>query len=175
MTTAHPSIARIIDKLDLQPHPEGGFYRQTYRSDEFVSRSAEGSTTTQRRASTGIYYLLHGRAFSAWHRIDSDEMWHFYAGDSLLIHMLDQHGDYSVQRLGNSLHATDAVFQFVVPAGRWFAAERDGAEGFSLVGCTVAPGFEFDTFELAETKALLRRYPQHEALICRLSPDRHRV
>lgn len=175
MTPPHPNVARIIEKLDLQPHPEGGFYRQTYRSDEVVSRSIDAGTARQRRASTGIYYLLHGRAHSAWHRIDSDEMWHFYAGDSLLIYVLDRHGECTVQRLGNSLHAPDAVFQWVVPAGHWFAAERDGSEGFSLVGCTVAPGFEFDTFELADTHTLLQRYPQHEALIRRLSPDRYRA
>ncbi|HUA79952.1 MAG TPA: cupin domain-containing protein [Dyella sp.] len=174
-TMAHSTIARIIETLQLQPHPEGGFYRQTYQSDEHISRLTDAGTATSRRASTGIYYLLHDHAYSAWHRIDADEMWHFYAGDSLLIHRLDPHGEHSVQRLGNRLRAPDAAFQFVVPAGHWFAAERDGTEGFSLVGCTVAPGFEFDTFELADTDTLLRGYPQHEALIRRFSSDRHRA
>ncbi|MFC3651215.1 cupin domain-containing protein [Dyella humi] len=164
------NVAEIIKQLDLQPHPEGGFYRRTYRSDERITRTKADGTSTQRHASTGIYYLLQGQAYSAWHRIDSDEMWHFYAGDPLLIHMLDEHGAWTVQRLGNMLHEPDAAFQFVVPAGCWFAAEREGSQGYSLVGCTVAPGFEFEAFELADTQTLLRRYPEHEAVIRRLAP-----
>ena len=163
-------VADIIKRLDLQPHPEGGFYRRTYRSDEHIMRTNADGTSTQRYASTSIYYLLHAQAYSAWHRIDADEMWHFYAGDSLLIHMLDEHGAWKVQRLGNMLHGPDAVFQFVVPAGCWFAAEREGSQGYSLVGCTVAPGFEFETFELADAQTLLRRYPEHETVIRRLAP-----
>lgn len=165
--TIMPSAATdIIQQLDLQPHPEGGFYRRTYCSDECVTK-ADG---TQRHAATGIFYLLHGRAYSAWHRIDADEMWHFYAGDSLLIHTLDRHGEWKAQRLGNMLHQAQAVFQYVVPAGCWFAAEREGAQGYSLVACTVAPGFDFATFELADTQALLSRYPRHAAVIQRLAP-----
>ncbi|HUB90388.1 MAG TPA: cupin domain-containing protein [Dyella sp.] len=156
----------IIQKLGLQPHPEGGFYRRNYCADEWVAK-ADG---TQRHASTGIYYLLHDQAYSAWHRIDSDEMWHFYAGDPLLIHSLDSHGAWNLQRLGNMLHQPDAVFQCVVPAGCWFAAEREGSQGYSLVGCTVAPGFEFAAFELADTQALISRHPEHQAVIRRLAP-----
>lgn len=159
-------VTRLIQQLDLQPHPEGGFYRRTYQCDEYVTR-ADG---TPRSASTGIYYLLHDQAYSAWHRIDSDEMWHFYTGDPLLIHMLDDRGEWKVQRLGSMLHEPNAVFQCVVPAGCWFAAEREGPQGYSLAGCTVAPGFEFATFELADTQALLSRYPGHEAVIRRLAP-----
>jgi uncharacterized protein len=164
------TVTDLIKQLGLQPHPEGGFYRRTYCSDERITRIKADGASTQRHASTGIYYLLHGQAYSAWHRIDSDEMWHFYAGDSLLIHMLDEHGAYNVQRLGNLLKEPDAVFQFVVPAGCWFAAEREGSQGYSLAGCTVAPGFEFETFALADTQTLLRRYPNHEAVIRRLAP-----
>jgi predicted cupin superfamily sugar epimerase len=156
----------IIQKLELQPHPEGGLYRRTYCASERITK-ADGA---QRHASTGIYYLLHVDAYSAWHRIDADEMWHFYAGDSLLIHMLDEHGDWKVQRLGNMLQEPNAVFQCVVPAGCWFAAEREGPQGYSLAGCTVAPGFEFASFELADTQALLACYPAHEAIIRRLAP-----
>lgn len=164
------TIVEIIQQLNLQPHPEGGFYRRTYCSDERITRANADGANMQRHASTGIYYLLHDQAYSAWHRIDSDEMWHFYAGDPLLIHMLDEHGAYTVQRLGNMLQEPEAVFQFAVPAGCWFAAEREGSQGYSLVGCTVAPGFEFETFELADTQTLLRCYPGHEAVIRRLAP-----
>lgn len=170
MSTYPPAVSRIIENLQLQPHPEGGFYRQTYRSDERITRVGTDGDGGERRASTGIYYLLHGDAYSAWHRIDADEMWHFYAGDTLAIHMLDTHGRLITTRLGHQLEDPVAVFQCVVPAGCWFAAERQGAQGFSLVGCTVAPGFEFDCFELADVQTLLRRYPQHEAVIRRLAP-----
>lgn len=166
MTLLSPSATDIIRKLDLQPHPEGGFYRRTYCAHERIAK-ADG---TQRHASTGIYYLLHDQAYSAWHRIDADEMWHFYAGDSLLIHLLDEHGEWKVQRVGNGLDEPDAVFQYVVPAGCWFAAEREGSLGYSLVGCTVAPGFEFATFELANVHTLLSSHPKHEAVIRRLAP-----
>jgi predicted cupin superfamily sugar epimerase len=167
MKIATPSIENLIRKLELEPHPEGGFYRRTYQSQEQVTRT-DGR---QRHASTGIHYLLHGAAYSAWHRIDADEMWHYYAGDSLLIHMLDQHGDWKIQRLGNLLTDPNAVFQFVVPAGCWFAAEREGTQGYVLTGCTVAPGFEFSAFELADLQVLLNRYPQHEPVIRRLAPN----
>jgi predicted cupin superfamily sugar epimerase len=166
------TVSSIIQQLDLQPHPEGGFYRRTYCSDERITRVGTG---TQRHASTGIYYLLHGSGYSAWHRIDADEMWHFYAGDPLLIHMLDEHGACTTLRLGNLLQDPQAAFQCVVYAGCWFAAEREGAQGYSLVGCTVAPGFEFEAFELADTWALLRRYPEHAALIRRLAPHENRA
>lgn len=163
-------VSHIIEQLELQPHPEGGFYRRTYCSRERITRSNADGASTQRHASTGIYYLLHDQAYSAWHRIDADEMWHFYAGDPLLIHMLDEQGAYNVQRLGDMLHDPKAAFQLVVPAGCWFAAEREGTQGYSLVGCTVAPGFEFGSFELADTQTLLRRCPRHEAVIRRLAP-----
>ena len=169
------AISDIIQQLNLQPHPEGGFYRRTYCSEERIIRTTANGASTQRQASTGIYYLLHDQAYSAWHRIDSDEMWHFYAGDPLLIHVLDEHGTWTVQRLGNMLQEPEAVFQCVVPAGCWFAAEREGVQGYSLVGCTVAPGFEFDTFELADTQTLLRSYPEHEAVIRRLAPGGSRA
>jgi predicted cupin superfamily sugar epimerase len=167
MKIATPSIENLIRQLALEPHPEGGFYRRTYQCQEQVTR-IDGM---RRHASTGIYYLLHGEAYSAWHRIDADEMWHYYAGDSLLIHMLDQHGNWKVQRLGNLLIDPNAVFQFVVPAGCWFAAEREGAQGYALAGCTVAPGFEFSAFELADLHVLLNRYPQHAPAIRRLAPN----
>jgi len=166
MTTLSSDAKDIIQKLDLQPHPEGGFYRRTYCANERITK-ADG---TQRHASTGIYYLLQQDAYSAWHRIDADEMWHFYAGDPLLIHTFDEHGEWKAQRLGNMLQQPDAVCQYVVPAGRWFAAEREGSQGYSLVGCTVAPGFEFANFELADMQVLLSRYPRHAAVIRRLAP-----
>lgn len=156
----------LIAELGLIPHPEGGFYRETYRDAARVARLADGA---ERSASTAIYYLLCDDAFSAWHRIRSDEGWFFHAGDGLNVHVLTPDGALVTHRLGNPLAQPGAVFQAVVPAGCWFAAERvPGAAGYALVGCTVAPGFEFSEFELADVAQLLSSHPDHAALIRRL-------
>jgi uncharacterized protein len=163
-------LNRLIRQLNLQPHPEGGLYRQTYRSEERILRSGADQTRVERRASTAIYYMLRDSDYSAWHRIDADELWHFHLGDPLFIHVLDQHGGLSTHVLSNPLEQPDGAFQVLVPAGHWFAAERTGPRGFSLAGCTVAPGFEFETFELAEVAQLQQYYPQHQAVLQRLAP-----
>lgn len=157
---------RLIDDLGLTPHPEGGFYRETYRDNARVTRLADGA---ERSASTAIYYLLCDEAWSAWHRIRADEAWHFYAGDAIDVHVLTLEGRLVTHRLGNPLTAPGAVFQAVVPAGCWFAAERvPGSAGYALAGCTVAPGFEFSEFELADVAQLVASHPEHAALIGRL-------
>ena len=158
----------LIRRFDLKPHPEGGFFSETYRSVDAVLRD-DGSTQT-RSASTAIYYLLCDGAHSAWHRIKSDEVWHFYAGEPLNVHVIDEAGSLITHRLGNALVHPEAVFQAVVPAGRWFAAECADPATFALVGCTVAPGFEFSEFELANVAALKAQHPQHSAFIVRLGP-----
>ena len=157
----------LIRRFDLQPHPEGGFFRETYRASDSIHR--DGSAD-KRSASTAIYYLLCDGAHSAWHRIQSDEIWHFYAGDPLNVYVLEDDGALTVHRLGNALDQSDCVFQAVVPSGRWFAAQCDDAASVALVGCTVAPGFEFSEFEIASVEALLREYPQHSDLIAKLGP-----
>ncbi|MFL9995718.1 cupin domain-containing protein [Paraburkholderia sediminicola] len=164
----HAAKDELIRRFDLKPHPEGGFFSETYRSAESVRRD-DGSTQT-RSASTAIYYLLCDGAHSAWHRIKSDEVWHFYAGEPLNVHVLDEAGSLITHKLGNTLTHPDAVFQAVVPAGLWFAAECADPATFALVGCTVAPGFEFSEFELADVDALKVQFPQHAASIERLGP-----
>jgi predicted cupin superfamily sugar epimerase len=140
-----------IEHLGLSPHPEGGYYRVTYKSELMIAN---------RSASTAIYFLLHGRDFSAFHRIASDELWHFYAGSALVVYVIDPDGSYSELHLGN-----DGVFQGVVRAGCWFASRLKDAASFALVGCTVAPGFDFADFELAARSELVHAYPQHRRLI----------
>ncbi|SFU11100.1 cupin domain-containing protein [Paraburkholderia aspalathi] len=167
-STSHAAKDKLIRRFDLKPHPEGGFFSETYRSVESVRRD-DGSTQT-RSASTAIYYLLCDGAHSAWHRIKSDEVWHFYAGEPLNVHVLDEAGRLITHTLGNALTHPDAVFQAVVPAGLWFAAECADPATFALVGCTVAPGFEFSEFELADVEALKARHPQHAVFIERLGP-----
>ena len=166
--TAGAARDELIRRFDLKPHPEGGFFSETYRSARRVTRD-DGSVQT-RSASTAIYYLLCDGAHSAWHRIESDEVWHFYAGQPLNVHVLDETGALVTHKLGNALTHADAVFQAVVPAGLWFAAECADPTTFALVGCTVAPGFEFSEFELADVDALKARYPLHAAFIGRLGP-----
>jgi predicted cupin superfamily sugar epimerase len=144
-----------IEHLGLSPHPEGGYYRVTYKSDLPVA-----TDRGERAASTAIYFLLHGRDFSAFHRIASDELWHFYAGSALVVCVIDPDGSYSELHLGN-----DGVFQGVVKAGCWFASRLKDDASFALVGCTVAPGFDFADFELAARSELVRAYPQHQRLI----------
>jgi uncharacterized protein len=152
-----------INHLGLSPHPEGGYYRATYKSDLTIARSAlPSSYQGDRSASTAIYFLLDGRDFSAFHRIASDEVWQFYCGSSLVVYVIDPEGDYSELHLGGG---SDEVFQAVVKAGCWFASRVKDAAGFALVGCTVAPGFDFADFELAVRSELVAAYPQHRKLL----------
>jgi predicted cupin superfamily sugar epimerase len=157
----------LIERFGLQPHPEGGYFRETFRAADRVTREASPGAT--RSASTAIYYMLCDGAHSAWHRIRSDEVWHFYAGEPIDIHVIEPTGQLLTHRLGNALTHADAVFQAVVPAGQWFAAELSDPATFALVGCTVAPGFEFREFELADGGALAKAYPQYAGVIERLS------
>jgi hypothetical protein len=150
-----------IDHLKLSPHPEGGYFRATYKAELTITQSALPSTFGgNRAASTAIYFLLEGKDFSAFHRIAADEVWHFYAGNSLVVFVIDAEGNMSELHLG-----PDADFQAVVKAGCWFASRLKEPPGFALVGCTVAPGFEFEDFELATRAELVRVYPSHRKLI----------
>jgi hypothetical protein len=149
-----------VSRLNLDRHPEGGYYKETYRAtDSYEFQGFEG----ERNLATGIYFLIESGNFSAFHRIKSDEMWHFYAGDSLTIHLLDKKGRYSKQALGLALEAGE-VPQFVVPAGVWFASEVTNEQSYALVGCTVSPGFHFNDFELAGPE-LATLFPKHRKII----------
>lgn len=159
-------VDQLIQRYGLQPHPEGGYFRETYRSGTTV---LVGDARLQRSASTAIYYLLSAGVYSAWHRIASDEIWHFHAGSALDIHVLEETGDLRTHRLGHPLDTPDADFQAVVPAGCWFAAELVQSDSFAFVSCTVAPGFEFSEFELADATELKHTHPAHSAIIDRLS------
>ncbi len=149
----------IIQHLQLLPHPEGGYYRETYRSTETLTTS-EGKS---RNISTAIYYLLENDDKSHFHRIRSDEIWHFHQKDPLEIFMINQE-ELVVKTLGNNF-ALGEVPQVVVPAGRWFAARVKNSSGYSLVSCTVAPGFDFTDFELATKENLIREFPHLKEII----------
>ena len=158
-----------VEKLQLEPHPEGGYFRQTYRSDFIIPREALPLGFSGPRAlSTAIYFLLEGHNFSAFHRLQSDELWHFYAGAPLWVHVIDPAGNYSRIVLGSDPEAGQAL-QAVVPAGNWFASHVADWSSFALAGCTVAPGFDFKDFEMGNRKELTVRYAQHKELIARLT------
>lgn len=155
--------------LQMLPHPEGGFYKETYRSDHLmdVTKSVD-SAVVQRNVCTGIYFLLEQGNFSAFHKIQSDEMWHFYAGHALEVLELKDTGELLFTRLGQDV-VRGEVFQHVVPADTWFASRVAVGGAFSLVGYTVAPGFDFADFCLADRKELSTQFPQHSQLITELT------
>ncbi|MFN3851062.1 MAG: cupin domain-containing protein [Spirosomataceae bacterium] len=154
-----------VEKYNMQSHPEGGYFAETYRSKESISKDAlPARFSGDRSYSTGIYFLLEGHHFSAFHQIQSDEMWHFYAGNPLNVYYIDFEGNLNTIKLGNNPENGE-VFQAVVPAGVWFGSKPLLPDGYSLVGCTVAPAFDFADFELADRTALIGEFPQHRAII----------
>ncbi len=162
------SVKELVAQFNMLPHPEGGYYKEMYRSKELFPKSVLPERFNgDRHFSTAIYFLLEQGNFSAFHRIQSDECWHFYTGDSLLVHVLHPNGKYELIKLGNQIQH-DETFQAVVPAGSWFASETAPGGAFSFVGCTVAPGFDFADFELAKADELANQFPEKRELIMRL-------
>lgn len=150
-----------IDKLMLQKHPEGGWFHEIYRAPEVIPQSGLPEYFMgERNISTSIYYLLEGNDISTFHRIKSDEIWHFYTGTSAIEIVTIQNEKIHKYYLGND-GANRQQFQVVVPKNTWFAARLLNSFGFALVGCTVSPGFHFEDFELADEK-LLQEYPDME-------------
>ena len=153
----------FIEKLGLQEHPEGGHYTSTFRGvDNITVRNME------RPLYTSIYFLLRSQDISHLHRLKSDEIWYYHAGSSLTVHMIDPDGTYEAKKLGVNLDAGE-VPQVVVPKNTIFGSSVDYPETFSLVGCMVAPGFDFAEFELFTQKELLAKYPQHEGVIRKMA------
>jgi len=150
----HPDAARLVELLGLSPHPEGGFYRETWRAPLVLGELPQGA----RAASTAIYFLLPAGTFSALHRVASDEAWHHYDGDPVDLHLIDDDGEYMVAALGKDIAAGERP-QYVVPAGTWQAAVPRG-ERFALCGCTVAPGFDFRDFAMPRGAELVARFPE---------------
>jgi len=158
-------IEKLIQQFSLLPHPEGGWFKQTYKSNEEVAASALPERFGgQRSFSTAIYFLLEKGNFSAFHRIKADECWHFYSGDPLVIYIIRPDGILETITLGNNV-GEGHHFQYIVPANCWFASRPAPGSEYCFVGCTVSPGFEFDDFELAKENELIALYPNHSDLI----------
>ncbi len=156
---------QLIQQYHLKPHPEGGWYKETYRSKEAVCQTAlPKGFNGERNFSTAIYFLLEQGNFSAFHKIKSDECWHFYAGDTLHVYVLDDDGRMELISLGSNI-MNGELFQYVVPANCWFASLPASASKFCFVGCTVSPGFDFADFEMAKAEQLIAVHPQHTKII----------
>ena len=144
---------KIIEKLHLEPHPEGGYYRQLFGNDD-----------TGKKDISTIYYMLTGNDKSAFHRLHGvTEIWYYHAGEPLNIYVIDTNGNLTVHKL-----SPDDEMQVVILPEQWFAAEIPSKKGFCLVGCAVAPAFSFENFELGHKAALMQQFPQHAELIERL-------
>jgi hypothetical protein len=154
-----------INKLQLTTHIEGGAFREMYRSAVTApAATLPPAFTGDRSFCTCIYFLLQHHQFSAFHKIKSDEGWHFYYGDPLIVYEIDQKGHMIEHRLGCDPDNNES-FQCVIGAGNWFAARLAPGGSYALVGCTVSPGFDFVDFELANQQELIAAYPEHESLI----------
>ncbi|MFA8299643.1 MAG: cupin domain-containing protein [Hyphomicrobiales bacterium] len=146
-----------IKSLNLSPHPEGGFFREVYRSSMVCDKQClPHEFDSERTFSTAIYYMLTKSDISKFHRIKSDELWHHYDGACFFIHIIHPSGKYECKKLGKL--ENDAHPLAVVPANCWFAAEIEKDKDYGLVGCTVSPGFDFKDFEMGNRKTLLSEY-----------------
>lgn len=160
--------AELIESLNLQPHPEGGFFAEIYRSREEIRVGKDDGFPSGRNYSTGIYYLLGSEDISCFHRIKSDEVWHHYEGSSITIHVIHEDGRYEALHLGKNL-SNQQQPQCVVPAEAWFGVTVDEPDHYVLCGCTVSPGFDFEDFEMADLGRMLQAFPEHEAIIRKLT------
>jgi uncharacterized protein len=165
----HEAVRKIVERFELSPHPEGGYYREVFRSEIALDLPAgDPKRGAPRRASTLIYFLLAGRDFSAFHRVrTADEVWHLYAGGPLELHTIDSSQRYAKQVLSGDLASGEPTC--VVRAGCWQAARLASASAWAFAGCTVAPGFEFADFEMPPGDELAASFPAHERIIRELT------
>lgn len=163
------TIETLVKELNLLPHPEGGYYKETYRSEAIISEAClSPDFSGGRNMATGIYFLIEKGNFSALHKIKSDETWHFYYGDALEVIEINEKGNLTITKIGSNLSKGE-TFQYTVKANTWFGSRVSEAGNFSLVGCTVYPGFDFNDFELAKREDLIKQFPQHSQLISELT------
>lgn len=170
-TRNHAMIKKLIDHLNLQPHPEGGLYARAFQSSlQVKALDTDRYHNEPRSAGTSTYYLLQGEEFSAWHILASDETWHYYKGSPVRIYMIAPNGHLESHILADLTIYDGGLFQITIPAHHWFAAELIDKNTYGLVGCTVNPGFEFKDFKLGDETSLLAIYPQHAKIIRKFLP-----
>ncbi|ACA42109.1 cupin domain-containing protein [Lysinibacillus sphaericus] len=157
------SAPYFIKQLNLAEHPEGGYYISSFRAEENIA-----VRDVQRPIYTSIYFLLRSQDISHLHRLQSDELWYYHAGSPLTVHMIFPDGTYEAKKLGLNLEAGE-IPQIAVPKNTIFGSSVEEVDTFSLVGCMVAPGFDFEDFELFTQEELLADYPQHEAVIRKMA------
>jgi predicted cupin superfamily sugar epimerase len=163
------SASYWINKLNLAQHPEGGYFSEVYRSNESIKKSAlPNRYHGDRSMATSIYFLLKEDEFSSFHRIQSDETWHFYTGTTLELYVLDVDKNLKRHLLGQDPHAGESL-QCTIPRNHWFAARVLDQKSYALLGCTVAPGFHFDDFELATRAQLIAQFPEQKTIITELT------
>ena len=163
-------INLLIEKLQLQPHPEGGFYKETYRANEHISADAlPGRYQSERSFSTAIYYLLTEDTCSNLHKVETDELFHFYCGDPVSMLMLNADGSSEEIVIGNEILAEQHP-QHLVTRGTWQGSSLLPGGSFALLGATVAPGFDFSDFTLGEFETLSKAYPNQIERIRQLTP-----
>jgi len=163
----HLKAQKYIKQLQLKKHPEGGYFKEVYCSGEMIlPEHLPKRYKSSRNFSTSIYFLLEGKQFSSFHLLQSDELWHFYDGSSVLLYIINQKGELSVKKLGRSV---DSELQLTIEKQSWFAAELEDKKSFALFGCTVSPGFEFEDFEIGRRDELIKNFPQYFDLIKRLT------
>jgi hypothetical protein len=167
-----PTADELIRQLGLQPHPkEGGFFRETYRAEEAWPASAlPARYQGMRSASTAIYYLLTPNTYSALHRVQTDEIFHFYLGDPIRMLQLEPNGQGRSIVLGPDVLGGQQL-QVVVPRGVWQGSCLEPGGAFALLGCTVAPGFEYADYQSGDRQLLLAQYPAFADMIRRLTPS----
>lgn len=164
-SSGEQAIQTLTRRFNLQAHPEGGYYSEVYRSQGVIQQSSLLGYPGDRNISTSIYFLITSGNFSGFHRIRQDELWHFYAGMPLHVHVIDSGGQYVCHTVGHPLTDEGNVPQLVVRGGSWFASAVRDPRAYSFVGCTVAPGFDFRDFELASRDQLTALFPKHAAII----------
>ena len=160
-----------IKELKLKPHPEGGHYIETYKSQVYSSENEVAQCKNRRQCTSLIYYLLNKEECSAFHHLQSDEIWLFHSGASLSLYLIEPSGNLLVEKLGSKVGQGENL-QVFVPANTWFAAELNQKNRYSIMNCLVSPGFEWNEFELAEKEQLVREFPKHIALINRLCKEK---
>lgn len=158
-----------IKKLQLKPHPEGGYYKELYRAGELILPDHLPTRfKSSRTFSTSIYFLLEGKQISTFHRLKADELWHFYDGSTLIIYIIDESGELRKLKLGSNVEDGE-MFQVQIKNNNWFGAELLDKSSYALIGCTVSPGFEFEDFELGDKIELSKKYPEHKNIILKLT------